>query len=85
MQASHRSITSPASGLAWPIEAVRSFSLKMAMHGFSVSGPLMLQDAQYAFDQLDHARGMADGELRSLAGELCGIFERAFPRGCAAG
>jgi len=60
----------------WPQNALQAFTLRMASHGHSVSGNMMMDDRRYALQQLSHAHALADGELRGLAMELFRHFER---------
>ena len=53
-----------------PVTALRDFSLRMASHGFPVSGTMMTYDTGYALEQLRCAHAMADTGLRVLAMEL---------------
>jgi hypothetical protein len=60
----------------WPSPALQAFTMRMAGHGFSVSGTLMNQDLAYALDQLSQAHTLADSRLREMAVELFRHFER---------
>ncbi|HEY8049124.1 MAG TPA: hypothetical protein VIE63_08115 [Ramlibacter sp.] len=60
----------------WPDSTLQAFTMKMAGHGFSVSGLMMNRDRRYALDQLQQAHTMADAGLRALAVELFRRFER---------
>ena len=64
------------SGRYWPRSVLQTFTIRMAGHGFSVSGTLMNQDKAYALEQLQQAHTLADDKLRELAMELFGYFER---------
>ena len=55
---------------------LRAFTLRMASHGFPVSGTMMVHDGGYALDQLRCAHTLADEALRRLAMELFRQFER---------
>ena len=56
----------------WPASTLHAFTVRMASHGFSVSGTLMNHDCGYALDQLRQAHTLADESLRALAVELFG-------------
>ncbi len=60
----------------WPSYAIRDFSVRMAGHGFSVSGTMMNHDRGYALELLRHAHSLADDTLREMAVELFRYFER---------
>ena len=60
----------------WPPRTLEAFTMKMAGHGFSVSGLRMNRDRRYALDQLQQAHTLADAGLRALAVELFRHFER---------
>lgn len=60
----------------WPTSVLQAFSVRMAAHGFSVSGTMMNNDKAYALEQLRHAHTLADSPLRELAVELFRDFER---------
>lgn len=59
--------------------ALEAFKMRMAGHGFSVSGTLMNYDRSYALEQLRQAHTLADTRLRELAVELFGYFEKDRP------
>jgi hypothetical protein len=65
-----------ASQHRWPARILEAFTVRMAGHGFSVSGTLMNHDRRYALEQLRYAHTMADAALRELAVELFRDFER---------
>jgi hypothetical protein len=54
---------------------LHAFTLRMAGHGFSVSGTLMNHDLRYALEQLRCAHSMAVESLRRMAVELFGQVE----------
>jgi hypothetical protein len=56
--------------------ALEAFKMRMAGHGFSVSGTLMNYDRTYALEQLRQAHTLADNRLRELAVELFRHFEK---------
>lgn len=56
--------------------ALEAFKMRMAGHGFSVSGTLMNYDRSYALEQLRQAHTLADNHLRELAVELFRHFEK---------
>jgi hypothetical protein len=56
--------------------ALEAFKMRMAGHGFSVSGTLMNYDRTYALEQLRQAHTLADNHLRELAVELFRHFEK---------
>ncbi|HTH77336.1 MAG TPA: hypothetical protein VL593_00040 [Ramlibacter sp.] len=56
--------------------ALEAFKMRMAGHGFSVSGTLMNYDRNYALEQLRQAHTLADNHLRELAVELFRHFEK---------
>jgi hypothetical protein len=60
----------------WPPHAIRDFSVRMAGHGFSVSGTMMNHDRGYALELLKQAHTLADDKLREMAVELFRYFER---------
>jgi len=60
----------------WPSRVIQDFTIRMAGHGFSVSGTMMNQDRGYALEQLRQAHTLADSGLRELAVELFRHFER---------
>lgn len=60
----------------WPPHAIHDFSVRMAGHGFSVSGTMMNHDRGYALEQLRHAHSLADDRLREMAVALFRHFER---------
>jgi hypothetical protein len=60
----------------WPPRIIQDFAVRMAGHGFSVSGTMMHHDRGYALEQLQHAHTLADDHLRELAMELFRHFER---------
>lgn len=64
-----------SSGRYWPSGLLQEFTLRMASHGHSVSGSMMIGDHDYATQQLAHAHCMADGHLRDLAMALFHHFE----------
>ncbi len=61
---------------SWPLDALRTFSLRMAMHGLSVSTTLMQGDPRYALEQLRQAQALPDEPLRDLACGLIGALEQ---------
>jgi hypothetical protein len=61
----------------WSSSALHAFTVKMAAHGFSVSGTLMRYDRAYALEQLRQAHTLADTALREMAIDLFREFERA--------
>ena len=61
--------------LAWPLELLENFSLRMAGHGMSISRALMMCDRQYAVQQLTHAQGMEDVCLHDMAAQLLTHYE----------
>lgn len=60
---------------SWPSHAIRDFTVRMAGHGFSVSGTMMNHDRGYALEQLRHAHALADDVLREMAVELFRHFQ----------
>ena len=60
----------------WPSPVIQDFTIRMAGHGFSVSGTMMNQDRGYALEQLGQAHTLADDRLREMAMELFRQFER---------
>jgi hypothetical protein len=60
----------------WPPSAIQDFSVRMAGHGFSVSGSMMNHHRSYALEQRRHAHSLADDKLREMAVELFRSFER---------
>jgi ABC-type phosphate transport system auxiliary subunit len=65
----------------WPASVLEAFAVRMAGHGFSVSGTMMKHDGNYALEQLRLAHSLADAPLRELAVELFRFFERQPPAG----
>jgi hypothetical protein len=63
----------------WPRSVLQTFTVRMAGHGFSVSGTLMNHNRAYALEQLRHAHALADDKLRELAMELFHYFEKKQP------
>lgn len=63
----------------WPTHALHAFTLQMAACGHCVSASMMLGDADYAREQLRHARCLGDSALRALAGELDDFFDAMPP------
>lgn len=61
--------------LSWPPQLLQDFSLRMAHHGMSVSGALMMRDRRYALQQLKDAHNLADDALRLMAVQLFRHFE----------
>lgn len=59
----------------WPADVLLSFSLRMAVHGMSLSRTLMLCDRRYAMQQLMFAHSLPDKRLQQLAAELLFHFE----------
>ena len=69
--------------LAWPLELLENFSLRMAGHGMCISRALMVCDRQYAVQQLTYAKGMDDPHLHDMAVQLFTHYE-ARPSGVRA-
>lgn len=69
--------------LAWPLDLLENFSLRMARHGMSISRALMMCDRSYAVQQLTHARSLDDACLYDLATQLLTHYE-ARPAGVRA-
>lgn len=69
--------------LAWPVDLLESFSLRMARHGMSISRGLMTCDRRYAVAQLTHAKSIEDPSLCDLASQLFAHYE-ARPAGVRA-
>lgn len=59
----------------WPEDLMLSFSLRMAVHGMSVSRTLMVCDRRYAMQQLMFAHSIPDTRLQKLAAQLVFHFE----------
>jgi hypothetical protein len=59
----------------WPADLLLSFSLRMSVHGMSLSRTLMLCDRRYAMQQLMFAHSLPDKRLQQLAAELLVHFE----------
>lgn len=66
-------------GHYWPCELLHAFTLLMAAHGQCVNVDMMLGDLTYAQDKLNLAHSSGDEELRELAVQLFGFFDRAAP------
>ena len=69
--------------LAWPLDLLENFSLRMARHGMSISRGMMMCDRRYAVEQLTHAKSMEDPCLYDLATQLFAHYE-ARPAGIRA-
>lgn len=63
----------------WPAPVLQAFTMRMAGHGFSVSGTMMNHDKGYALELLRQAHTLADAPLRELAVELFRHLERKQP------
>ena len=61
--------------LEWPDDLMLSFSLRMAVHGMSVSRTLMTCDRRYAMQQLMFAHSLPDTRLQKLAAQLMRHFD----------
>jgi hypothetical protein len=59
--------------------ALHEFTVRMAGHGFSVSGTLMKFDRAYALEQLQLGHTLADAKLREMSMLLFRWFERRQP------
>jgi hypothetical protein len=69
--------------LAWPLDLLENFSLRMASHGMCISRALMMCDRRYAVEQLTHAKSIEDPWLYDLATQLFTHYE-ARPAGIRA-
>lgn len=61
--------------MEWPEDLMLSFSLRMAVHGVSISRTLMVCDRRYAMQQLMFAQSLRDIRLQKLAAQLMFHFE----------
>ena len=61
--------------LAWPLDLLENFSLRMAGHGMCISRALMMCDRSYAVQQLTHAQSMEDPCLHDMAKQLFTHYE----------
>lgn len=61
--------------MEWPEDLMLSFSLRMAVHGMSISRTLMVCDRRYAMQQLMFAHSLQDIRLQKLAAQLMFHFE----------
>ena len=61
--------------LAWPLDLLENFSLRMAKHGMSISRALMMCDRDYAVQQLTHAKNIEDPFLYDMAAQLFTHYE----------
>jgi hypothetical protein len=61
--------------MEWPEDVLLSFSLRMAVHGMSISRNLMTCDRRYAMQQLMFAQSIPDTRLQKLAAQLMVHFE----------
>ena len=61
--------------MEWPDDLMLSFSLRMAVHGMSISRTLMACDRRYATQQLMFAHSLPDTRLQKLAAQLMYHFD----------
>ena len=61
--------------MEWPDDLMLSFSLRMAVHGMSISRTLMTCDCRYAMQQLMFAHSLPDTRLQKLAAQLMRHFD----------
>jgi hypothetical protein len=61
--------------MEWPDDLMLSFSLRMAVHGMSISRTLMACDRRYAMQQLMFAHSLPDTRLQKLAAQLMFHFD----------
>ena len=61
--------------MEWPDDLMLSFSLRMAVHGMSISRTLMTCDRRYAMQQLMFAHSLPDTRLQKLAAQLMRHFD----------